>query len=98
MDTVSGLKIGDIVSLHIENYAGTIFTKIVTVARVIPCDDTKDNIWTSDNRVHFSTECELLDGKSSGYSPDFTIIDDIEYGNYDENPYVPLYIIERMKL
>ena len=32
----------------------------------------------SDNRVHFSTECELLDGKSSGYSPDFTIIDDIE--------------------
>ena len=78
MGTVSGLKVGDIVAIHIENYNGTIFTKTVTITKVLPCDDTKDNVWTSDNRVHFNTECELLDGKSYGYTPDFTIIDDIE--------------------
>lgn len=35
------------------------YSYIHRIQRIIPCDDSKDNIWCTENRVFFSTEIEL---------------------------------------
>ena len=52
-------KVGDEIKVSHKNYRDDVHSKIVTIERILPCDDTKTNIWTSDGHVHFSTECEL---------------------------------------